>query len=196
MEKEFIKRDTATSFGIEAPFDYQLVMHLSGEAFDRVMLEKEYFLNVYKEKVAVKAPPHITLARIQAHERMEESMIRYTHRILSTQKSFTAILNNFSGFPQHTVYARVQDHEPFKKLAMALAPVDHYVKGNGCLPINFILHPHVTIARRLKPEVYQKAVWEYSKRTFFASFSITELVLLKRKHQFDQSKPINVFKLP
>jgi hypothetical protein len=45
---------------------------------------------------------------------MEEIMIKWLQRIVSSQRSFTVMLNNYSGLPSHTVYARVQDHMPFK----------------------------------------------------------------------------------
>ena len=126
---------------------------------------------------------------------MEDTIIRYMRRILVMQKSFTITLTNFSGFPPHTVYTRVQDHEPFKEMAAALKPVDMYVRDNGCPPAKFITHPHVTIARRLKPDVYEKAMFDFSKRSFHTSFNADELILLKRQHQFDKCKQVNVFKL-
>ena len=195
MEKGFARTAPASSFAMQEYYEYLLVVHPAADVYAQLMQEKKYFFETYKEKVAVKTMPHITVANFLAKEAMEETIIRYMHRILSMQKSFTVTLNNFSGFPPHTVYARVQDHQPFKHLAAMLAPVDHYVKGNGCPPAKFITHPHVSIARRLKPDVYDKAMFEFSQRTFFASFNVEEMVLLKRQHQFDKCRQVNVFKL-
>jgi hypothetical protein len=39
-------------------------------------------------------------------------------------------------------------------------------------------------------------MFEYSQKTFYASFEVDELFLLKRKDQFDTYKQVNVFKLP
>ena len=195
MEKGFARTAPALSFAMQEYYEYLLVVHPAPDVYAQVMQEKQHFFDTYKEKVAIKTKPHITVANFLAKEAMEDTIIRYMHRIISTQKIFTVTLNNFSGFPPHTVYARVQDHQPFKQLAAALAPVEHYIKGNGCPPAKFIIHPHVSIARRLKPDVYDKAMFEFSQRTFFASFNVEELVLLKRQNQFDKCRQVNVFKL-
>ena len=195
MEKGFARTTPASSFAMQEYYEYQLVVHPAADVYAKLMQEKQYFFETYKEKVAIKTVPHITVANFLAKEVMEDTIIRYMHRILSMQKSFTVTLNNFSGFPPHTVYARVQDHQPFKHLAAALFPVDHYVKGNGCPPAKFIMHPHVSIARRLKADVYDKAMFEFSQRLFHASFTATEFVLLKRQNLFDKCRQVNVFKL-
>lgn len=185
----------AQHFAVQQYYEYLLVVHPAEEVYAQIKQEKENFYNTYKEKVAAKNPPHITVANFLAKEEMESTIIRYMHRILSVQKSFTVSLNNYSGFPPHTVYARVQNHEPFKQLAASLKAVDQYVRSNGCPPARFITHPHVSIAKRLKQDVYEKAMFDYSQRTFHASFSADELVLLKRQNQFDKCKQVNVFKL-
>jgi len=195
MEKGFARTAPALSFAMQEYYEYLLVVHPAPDVYALVMQEKQHFFDTYKEKVAIKTKPHITVANFLAKEAMEDTIIRYMHRIISTQKSFTVTLNNFSGFPPHTVYARVQDHQPFKQLAAALTPVEQYVKVNGCPPAKFITHPHISIARRLKADVYDKAMFEFSQRTFFASFNVEEMILLKRQHQFDKCRQVNVFKL-
>ena len=187
---------TATqNFSMPQFYEYLLVVHPADEVYEQINEEKKNFYATYNEKVAVKTKPHITVANFLAKEEMEETIIRYMHRILSMQKIFTVMLNNYSGFPPHTVYARVQNHEPFKQLAVSLKAVDQYVRSNGCPPAKFITHPHVSIARRLKQSVYEKAMFDYSQKTFHASFVVNELILLKRQTQFDKCKQVNVFRL-
>ena len=195
MEKGLLRTSPALGFAAPEFYEYLLVVHPAENVYAQLMQEKQHFFDTYKEKVAIKTKPHITVACFLAKETMEDTIIRYMHRIMSMQKSFTVTLNNYSGFPPHTVYARVQDHQPFKQLAETLKVVDQYVKSNGCPPAKFITHPHLSIARRLKAEVYEKAMFEFSQRTFHASFTANELVLLKRQTQFDTCKQVNVFKL-
>jgi 2'-5' RNA ligase len=175
--------------------EYLLLVHPVQDVYNQVMTEKQNFFDTYKEQVAIKTKPHITVADFLADEEMEETIIRYMRRVFSTQKNFNVTLNNYSGFPEHTVFTRVQDHQPFKQLASSLKVIDQYLRSNGCPPAKFITHPHLTIARRLKQNVYEKAMFEYSQKTFYASFDVTELILLKRKSQFDKCKQVNVFKL-
>ncbi|CAN5288510.1 hypothetical protein BH11BAC6_BH11BAC6_08180 [soil metagenome] len=195
MEKGLVRRSPAAGFAMQEYYEYLLVVHPAADVYKQVMQEKQHFSDTYKEKVAVKTLPHITVANFLAREAMEETIIRYMHRITSTQESFAVTLNNYSGFPPHTVYVRVQDHQPFKQLAASLKAVDQYIKSNGCPPAKFITYPHLSIARRLKADVYEKAMFEFSQRTFYASFNVGELVLLKRQNQFDKCKQVNVFKL-
>src|SRR6476646_5660227 len=172
--------------------EYFLVAYIPQEVNTQLKEEKENFSSKYKVTIAKKTLPHITVADFLAKEEMEETIIRYMRRIFSTHTSFWVTLNNYSGFPEHTVFARVQDHQPFKQLAHMLKVIDQYIKGNGCPPAKFITYPHLTIARRLKQNVYERAMFEYSQKTFYASFNVTELILLKRKDQFDKCKQVNV----
>jgi 2'-5' RNA ligase len=177
-------------------YEYLLGAHPPQEVNNQLKEEKENFSSRYKVSIAKKTLLHITVADFLAKEEMEETIIRYMRRIFSTQTSFWVTLNNYSGFPEHTVFARVQDHQPFNQLATSLKAIDQYIRSNGCPPIKLITYPHISIARRLQQNVYEEAMFEYSQKTFYASFEVDELFLLKRKDQFDTYKQVNVFKLP
>ena len=106
--------------------EYLLVIKPCNEVYNKISEEKENFYSVYKEKTVVKTKPYITIANFLAKESMEETMIRWIQRICSRQKSFVVTLNNYSGFPPHTIFLRVQDPEPFKILARELKTIDEY----------------------------------------------------------------------
>ncbi len=175
--------------------EYLLVIHPSANIDRQIKEEKESFSAQYNVSIARKTLPHITVANFLAREDMEDTIIRYLHRICSMQKSFNVALNNYSGFPPHTVYARVQDHQPFKQLAASLKVIDQYVRSNGLPAAHFITHPHLTVARRLEKNVYEKAMFAYSQKTFHADFEVDELVLLKRQNQFEKCRQVSVLKL-
>ena len=176
-------------------YEYLLVAHPDTIVNEKVIAEKQLFYNEYKEKVSVKTQPHITIANFLAKESMEETLIRWIQRICSQQQSFTVTLNNFSGFPPHTIYLRVQNDEPFKKLAKDLRVLNTYVSSCSCPPVKIISKPHLSIARRLPEDVYFKALTQYAHKSFHESFVVKELLLLKRKHQYDVCKRLNVFGL-
>ena len=50
--------------------------------------EATFLSMIYKQKIAVKTKPHITIANFLAKESMEETLIRWIHRICSQHKSF------------------------------------------------------------------------------------------------------------
>lgn len=176
-------------------YEYLLIAHPDKEVHEKIMAEKQAFYEEYKEKIAIKTQPHITLANFIANEAMEDTIIRWMRVIFSKQQSFNVTLNNYSGFPPHTIYLRVQNATPFQQLAKELKVVNTYVSSCSCPPMKLISNPHVSIARRLPEEVYFKALMRYAHKSFHESFVVNELVLLRRKHQYDACQTINVFGL-
>jgi 2'-5' RNA ligase len=174
-------------------WEYLLVAHPDADVNNKIVDMKQSFVDVYKQKIAIKTKPHITIANFLAKESMEETLIRYIHRICKQYKSFAVTLNNYSGFPPNKIYVRVQDHEPFKQLASQLKVIDQYVQANGCPQARITLRPHLTIAGGLDIDVYNRAMLDYSQKTFHETFQLTELVLLKRSNQFDHCRQVNIF---
>jgi 2'-5' RNA ligase len=186
---------SACSFQLHDFYEYLLVVHPPSEVYNQIREETQYFSSEYNVAVAKKTLPHITVANFLAREEMEETIIRYMRRIFSTQPFFSVALNNYSGLPEHTVFARIQDHDPFKHLATSLKVIDDYLRSNSCPPANLVTHPHVAIAKRLQKNIYDKAMFDYSRKIFHASFEVTQLVLVKRKNQFDKCERLSVFRL-
>jgi 2'-5' RNA ligase len=176
-------------------FEYLLVANPNGEVYEKVMAEKQVFYNEYKEKFAIRTKPHITVANFLAKEAMEDTIIRWMERICSKQQSFIVTLNNYSGFPPHAIYLRVQNPAPFQQLAKELRAVNTYVSSCSYPSMNLILKPHVSIAKKLSEEIFFKALTQYAHKSFHESFMVNELLLLRRKHQHDTCKTINVFVL-
>lgn len=174
-------------------YEYLLIANPDNEVYGKVMAEKQSFYDEYKEKTAIKTKPHITIANFLAKEPMEETLIRWIQRICNNQKKFTVTLNNYSGFPPHTIYLRVQNVAPFQQLAKELKVVSTYVSSCACPPMRLINNPHLSIARSLPEEVYFKALIQYARKSFHESFTVNGLILLRRKHQYDTYKPVNVF---
>ena len=98
-------------------YEYLLVIRPGTDVYNRIVEQKEIFFSEYKVGAAKKTLPSITVAKFIAKEGMEETIIKWMHRIISEQNTFNVTLNNYSGFPSHKVYARVQDHTPFRQLA-------------------------------------------------------------------------------
>ena len=57
----------------------------------------------------------------------------------------------------------------------------------------FSFHPHITIARSLTQEIATKAKIDYEKREYKDSFTVQDIVLLKRKNQYDRCLVIKEF---
>ena len=174
-------------------WEYLLVANPDEAINEKVKAEKESFYNQFHEKIAVKTKPHITVANFMAMENMEHTVVNWLQRICGQQQSFPVMLNNYSGFPPHTIYLRVQYPQAFQRLAKQLKVIDNYVRSYDCPPAKLVSNPHLTIARRLSPEVYEKAMYDYAAKDFNGSFMVKELILLRRRNQFDACKQVGVF---
>ena len=174
-------------------WEYILVAQPDEEVNEKIWSEKEFFRNHYDLRRIT--TPHITIANFLAKEPMEETVARWIQNICNLHASFGVTLNNFSGFPSHCIYARVQDPQPFKKLAATLKIIDGFIQSNDCPPLQLVTRPHLVIAEGLTEPIYNESVKEYARRSFHASFKIEKLLLFKRDASM-QLRLVNTFILP
>ena len=187
--------------------EYLLVVYPRGDLQDRLMEEQQRFSADYgldhrldqgqriANDIFGRNRPHITLAAFQAGEEAEDTLIRWIQRICQQHRSFEVALNNYSGIPPHTICLRVQDPAPLRELMKQLGAIDEYIQSSGWPPVRLTGRPYLSIAGGLTEQVYNKAMPDYSRKTFHDIFQVGELVLLKRKHSFDPCKTVNVFGL-
>lgn len=179
--------------GSEMMWEYLLVAHPDEFVSKKILEEQIEFGNTFNQKVLPKSKPEILIASFDAMPWMEETLIRWLHRVCSQQRCFQVTLNNYSGFPPHAIYARVQEPTAFNQLGSQLRVVDQYLSSNGCAELK-LNRPHLLIANGLDSSTYHQAMPEYSRKTFHESFMMSELVLIKRRHQFDPCSQVNVFR--
>ncbi len=53
---------SATKLSEEHLYQYLLVVHPDSDVYEKIETEKQDFYNEYKEKIAIKTKPHITVA--------------------------------------------------------------------------------------------------------------------------------------
>ena len=176
-------------------WEYQLVAQLDEEVMRKVTEVKKTLFEECNLKNPFENKSHITVARFLATESMEQTVIRWIERVFSQRKSFNVTLNNYGGFPPPEIYLRIQDHEPFERLAKELSVIDDYVRSSGYPPVRLIKRPHLQLATDIDSRLYERLMLDYSQRTFHETFLVTEFVLLKRAHEFSDCDPVNVFRL-
>ncbi|MEP7229496.1 MAG: 2'-5' RNA ligase family protein [Ginsengibacter sp.] len=176
-------------------YEYLLVARPDTVVNEKVIAEQQLFYDDYKQKAAVEIKPHINIASFFAKEEMEETFLRWMQRICNKQESFIVTLNNYGGFPPDTIYLRIQNETPFRQLAKELKVINAYVSSGSCPPMLLTHRPHVSIAGKLPGEVFSKALTQYAHKSFHESFLVKELLLMKRKHEYDNCKPVIVFAL-
>jgi hypothetical protein len=177
----------------EGIYEYLLIAVPGKEAYNRIVGLKKIFQDTYQTGGGSR--PHITVANFVAKDEMEDTLLRWMQRVIGDQKSFSVTLNNYSGLPPHTIFLRVQDPNPFRRLVKGLKVIDSYIEGNDCPPAWFNAAPFLTLAGKLNTNVYEAAIGEYAKKMFHACFMVDELILLRRQHAHDQCKQIAVLRL-
>ena len=175
--------------------EYLLVIWPDAEVYNQMKIIEQQFYIDYGIKPPAGLKPHIKVAGFQAQEVMEGTLIRWIERICSRHKSFPVTLNNYSGFPPHTIYLRVQDPRPFAQLSRELRAVDDLIRSSYCPPANLVAKPYLGVATRLTEQVYDKAMPDYSRRTFHASFMVKELLLLRKDRLSGACRTLNIFRL-
>jgi hypothetical protein len=175
--------------------EYFLVAVPPEHIANKVAELKKTFAEEYGLTNSFVSEPCIQVGNFFAVESMEETIIRWTHRVCSQVRGFEVVLNNYSGIPSHTIFLRIQDHSPFKSLSSNLKVIDEYIRSNGYTEARFVTRPYLPIAEELEPAVYTKAMLEYSGRLFHDEFFVSELLLLKRRSRFEPSRQVNVFGL-
>lgn len=175
--------------------DYELAAFPGQLALNDVLEEKLQFKENYGEKFSTESNARITIAQFRANEEMEETLIRYMHRIFFRQQGFDVDLNNYSSIPPHTIYLRVQNHLPFKKLISEMHVLNHYLNSGIKQTLSFPAVPRINIASNLPEPVYEKAIAAYSKKTFHQSFTVSELILFRSNPPYHSYQIVNIFKL-
>jgi hypothetical protein len=169
--------------------EYRLVVRPDMAVQEKIMAEKQSLRDGYRIEAAAEIKPYITVIDFLAREEMEETLIRWIQRICSRHKSFLVTLNNYSGFPAHSIYLRVLDPVPFYQLALQLKVIDDFIST----PAVTNHKPHLNISGKLQEQVYEKAMFDYAQKTFHESFAANELILVRKERQSDDCKILNVF---
>lgn len=176
-------------------WEYLLIVQPCQEVSEKILGEKRSFENNYEQIEATNFNNYITIASFLAKEAMEQTFIRWMQNICNLQKCFTVTLNNYSGLPSSGLYLRIQDQEPFKKLANELKILDGFMQSNECPPLALVSSFQMSFVTGLSYYNFETAIKEYAQKTFHESFIVDKLVLMKR-NAYGNYRHVNTFILP
>ena len=161
-------------------YEYLLVLNPHEELRNRIMQVKKEFHEQYKTLSAGNRP-QLALVNFVQYEMMEERIINRFKAIAMGYPPFKVELKDFGSFPSHTIYINVTSKVPVQGLVKEIrSEAQRLLKLNDENKPHFILEPHLTIARKLKPWQYEKGWLEYSNKSFTGRFIADSMVLLKR----------------
>jgi len=121
----------------------------------------------------------IEIAVFEATEQMEETIIRWMHRIISNKAPFTIQIKQQIDDATGRLQLSIADATPFQQLAKQLEVVSQYISSYQCKEIYFSVRPYL---RSNQP-------------CFAGLFTITELVLLRKRFEQADYRQVNVFGL-
>jgi 2'-5' RNA ligase len=162
-------------------YEYLLVLSPHEELWNRIVNVKETFAKKYQHEQAKWGKPHIILVNFIQHGMMEERIINRLRNVAMGFPPFKVELRDFGSFPSHTLYINVVSKLPVQNLVKAIrTESQRLMKLNDDNKPHFIMEPHLTIARKLKPWQYEKGWLEYSNSHFTGRFVASSMKLLKR----------------
>ena len=162
-------------------FEYLLVLNPHEELRHRIMQVKKDFYEKYEASTAIGGKPHIPLVNFVQYEMMEERIINRLRLVAMGYPPFKVELRDFGSFPSHTIYINVVSKVPVQGLTKGIrSETQRLMKLDDDNKPHFIMEPHLTIARKLKPWQYEKGWLEYSNKNFTGRFIADSMVLLKR----------------
>lgn len=162
---------------------YHLVVQPATAICQQIEAEQACFAESYPYDQTVFERPAILLAQITMRQEMEATIIRWLENISQMQPSFEVQLNNFSGIPEQAIIIRIADKQPLQHILVRLASISEFINHQDGSCVALQLFPCVTLATQLPPELYQKAIADYSKRTFATQFTAQALTLLKKERE-------------
>ncbi|MEO8148401.1 MAG: 2'-5' RNA ligase family protein [Bacteroidia bacterium] len=140
---------------------------------------KNYFLEKYNCKVALKSPAHITLIPPFALNRHNEhELIEYLLEFKINISNISITINGFGHFDKRTIFLHPESNDAVNQLQFNL---HNYLKQKLFHnKSNSHFSPHITVANRdIKPNDFDEA-WEIFKdKEFKATFKVEQFALLK-----------------
>ena len=162
-------------------YDYLLVIKPHEELWQRILRVKEEFAQKYKAEAATWSRPHIVLASFQQLAMMEERIVNRLKNIAMAHPPFKVELKDFGSFPSHTVHINVTSKLPVQGLVKTIrTELQRLLKMDDSNKPQYMLEPHITIAKKLLPWQYEKGWLEYSHKHFTGRFIADSMYLLRR----------------
>ncbi|HTG56541.1 MAG TPA: 2'-5' RNA ligase family protein [Niabella sp.] len=162
--------------------EYLLLIEPRKDLSDAITNIKKAFYDQYKALAALKGKPHLTLVNYKQYTSFESRIVQKL-RTVSMQVAPIAIdLQDYGSFPSHTIYINVVSRSTVQNLVKNIRThLQGLMKMDKDNKPHFILEPHITIARRLKPWQYEQGWLAYSHQSFSARFIANAMVLLRRE---------------
>ena len=161
--------------------EYLLVIQPNEDVCEKIMTLKQHFSTNYQCPQALHLKPQISLLKFCHYELSESRFVNRFRNIAMVNAPFKITLNDFGSYPSHTIYVHIQTTNQLTELSKELKQVQAFIKPDKQHKPHYITEPIISIAHKLLPWQYERGWLELSNTHFNASFTVNELLLLKRK---------------
>jgi 2'-5' RNA ligase len=180
-----------TNQDVSGIYEYLLIISPPADIKNEIAKIKSEFHKKYNHIQATKSQPHNTLINFGFNTAFEEGLVSKIDEVVKFHSSFDTKLKGFSHFKTHTIYINVEPEAPIVNLVRSL----HSILNLPSSQSFFAWKPHMTIAKGLDVNKFNKAMPEFEKRKFEASFLTTSIILMKRERVFVKYKIVKEFVL-
>ncbi len=147
---------------------------------------KAEFYSKYGPYEGKYSKPHITICNFRLLEQRQDKVLSTFQNGLSEIDPFMLKINGFGSFENsNVIYLKVEETGQLTPLKKKL----FHIKKKLWFKKNFYLFgiPHLTIAKKLEPAVFEAAAMDYCSRSYQNSFTVDRLKVLRydsaeRKH--------------
>ncbi len=161
--------------------EYSLVLNPHEDLRNKIVHVKEEFAKKYENKSALYSKPFVSLVNFKQYDMTEQRIIDHLNIIAMGFQPVKIEMKDYGSFPSHTIYINITSKVPVQSLVKQIrTETQRLMKFDDDNKPHFILEPHLTIARKLKPWQYEQGWLEYSHKHFMGRFIADGMLLLKR----------------
>lgn len=175
----------------EQVYEYLLIISTPHYVQNEIMEIKTAFHQKYNHLQAIKSKPHNILINFGFNTAFEKDLILKIDEVTKFHSSFEMKLKGFNHFRTHTIYINVENEAPIVTLVRSLHSTLNLPPSQSF----FAWKPHVTIAKGLDKEKFNKAMTEFKNKIFEASFLATNILLMKHESSFARYEIVKEFAL-
>lgn len=162
-------------------YEYFLILSLPAAIRDEVAILRDDFHKNFQTNDKIRGKPTLALALFLQYETMEERLMQSLERIAAAFEPMTIHLKDFGSFPRHSILVSVIAGSPAYALAKSIrTDAKNLLQVNQETKPMIMLQPHIGIARKLKPEVFDLSWPIYTNKKYENSFVAKEMMLLRR----------------
>ncbi|WP_346238024.1 2'-5' RNA ligase family protein [Niabella insulamsoli] len=174
--------------------DYFLLIEPRKDLREAISDVKLQFAERFKASEAVKGKPHLTLVRYRQYTSFESRICQRLRSVAMQLAPISIDLNGYGSFPTHTIYLNVSSKTGFQSTVKTIrTELQRQLKLDKDNKPHFILEPHITIARKLKPWQYEQGWLAYQHQNFSGRFIASSMILLRKSSDADPYKLIERF---